>query len=352
MSIILQGESKTMQAGGPSRSVMIGQSQGTYMGVPNVTSQPGSAYQQAVSMLHQSFKNPNWPPNFITPDNVLDYFCDPGNVFMMFLHAISISECKISIDPYTNVYCKSMQGIQYTVVGTFPPLYVILKQRRNSPTNVTPLAYYYIVNGTVYQCPDIYTYIQSKLISIVDPLRQALEQARNFNRFNIAKGYYWEFKDSDSETVKKTVEEKPQLARSTFYQRTRTDQILRELFIKFPPPDDVVWLPYFSIFHYQQFNFDGNEIAEENETVAANDIVEKPVHGSSVNNQDLTEDPAMGINQQPAFTSPSTAHVIPTNRSTGESSSGPLSFPETAPVLGTASTDSRHETDAKRFRGS
>lgn len=48
---------------------------------------------------------------------------------------------------------------------------------------VTPLAYYYIVNGTVYQCPDIYTYIQSKLISIVDPLRQALEQARNFNRY-------------------------------------------------------------------------------------------------------------------------------------------------------------------------
>ncbi|KAM3717299.1 Mediator of RNA polymerase II transcription subunit [Dirofilaria immitis] len=328
-----------MQAGGPSRSVMIGQSQGTYMGVPNVTSQPGSAYQQAVSMLHQSFKNPNWPPNFITPDNVLDYFCDPGNVFY------DVSSCNQHIRMQNlnrplHECLLSMQGIQYTVVGTFPPLYVILKQRRNSPTNVTPLAYYYIVNGTVYQCPDIYTYIQSKLISIVDPLRQALEQARNFNRFNIAKGYYWEFKDSDSETVKKTVEEKPQLARSTFYQRTRTDQILRELFIKFPPPDDV------------QFNFDGNEIAEENETVAANDIVEKPVHGSSVNNQDLTEDPAMGINQQPAFTSPSTAHVIPTNRSTGESSSGPLSFPETAPVLGTASTDSRHETDAKRFRGS
>lgn len=28
-----------------------------------------------------------------------------------------------------------MQGIQYTVVGTFPPLFVIVKQRRNSPTN-------------------------------------------------------------------------------------------------------------------------------------------------------------------------------------------------------------------------
>ncbi|VDO25556.1 unnamed protein product [Onchocerca flexuosa] len=337
-----------MQASGPGRSVMIGQSQeqfystGTYMGVPNVASQHGSAYQQTVSMLHQSFKNPNWPPNFITPDNVLDYFCDPGNVFY------DVSSCNQHIRMQNlnrplHECLQSMQGIQYTVVGTFPPLYVIMKQRRNSPTNVTPLAYYYIVNGTVYQCPDIYTYIQSKLISIVDPLRQALEQARNFNRFNIAKGYYWEFKDSNGETVKKAIEEeeKPQLARSTFYQRTRTDQILRELFAKFPLPDNV------------QFNFGGNEMSGENEAVASGDIVEKSVRSSSVNNQDLsvTEDPATGINRHPTFTSPSSVPVIPANRSTGESSSGPLSFPGTAPVLGTACTDSQHEIDAKRFKG-
>ncbi|KAL3985341.1 MED6 mediator subfamily complex component family protein [Acanthocheilonema viteae] len=331
-----------MQTGGPGRSVMMGQSQGAYMGVPNVASQPGSAYQQTVSMLHQSFKNPNWPPNFITPDNVLDYFCDPGNVFY------DVSSCNQHIRMQNlnrplHECLQSMQGIQYTVVGTFPPLYVIMKQRRNSPTNVTPLAYYYIVNGTVYQCPDIYTYVQSKLISIVDPLRQALEQARNFNRFNIAKGYYWEFKDSNGEVVKKAVEEeeKPQLARSTFYQRTRTDQILRELFAKFPPPDDV------------QFNFGGNEISAEDDAMT-NTGIEKSAQGSSINNQDLTatEDSASGISQRPAFTSPSSIPPIPPHRSTAESSSGSLSFPGTAPVLGALSTDSQNETDAKRFKAS
>ncbi|VDK70147.1 unnamed protein product [Litomosoides sigmodontis] len=328
-----------MQTGGPGRPVMMGQSQGTYMGVPNVGSQPSSAYQQTISMLHQSFKNPNWPPNFITPDNVLDYFCDPGNVFY------DVSSCNQHIrmqnlNRPVHECLQSMQGIQYTVVGTFSPLYVIMKQRRNSPTNVTPLAYYYIVNGTVYQCPDIYTYVQSKLISIVDPLRQALEQARNFNRFNIAKGYYWEFKDSNGEIVKKEVEEeeKPQLARSTFYQRTRTDQILRELFAKFPPPDDV------------QFNFGGNEISEENDEVGSGGIADKPVQGSSVSNQDLpaTEDSTSGISQQLAFTSPSSVPPTPAHRSTTESSSGPLSFPGTA----SASTDSQHETESKRFKGS
>lgn len=36
---------------------------------------------------------------------------------------------------FTNSFYRSMQGIQYIVVGAFPPLYVIMKQRRNSPTN-------------------------------------------------------------------------------------------------------------------------------------------------------------------------------------------------------------------------
>lgn len=72
-----------------------------------------------------------------------------------------------------------------------------------------------------------------------------------------------------------------------------------------------------------------------------------------MSNQDLTtaEDPTSGISQQPAFTSPSSVPPIPAHRSTTESSSGPLSFPGTAPVLGASSTDSQHETDAKRFKG-
>nr|ADV76244.1 hypothetical protein [Loa loa] len=75
---------------------------------------------------------------------------------------------------------------------------------------------------------------------------------------------------------------------------------------------------------------------------------------SSINSQDLTatEDSTSEISQQPAFTSPSSVPLIPAHRSTAESSSGPLSFPGTAPVLGASSTDSQHETDAKRFKGS
>ncbi|VDN06799.1 unnamed protein product [Thelazia callipaeda] len=296
-----------------------------YMGVPNVVSQPGSTYQQTISLFHQSFKNPNWPPNFITPENVLDYFCDPGNVFY------DVSSCNQHIRMQNlnrplHECLQSMQGIQYTVVGAFPPLYVIMKQRRNSPTNVTPLAYYYIVNGTIYQCPDVYTYVQSKLIGVIDPLRQALDQARQFSRFNISKGYYWEFRDSDSETPKKTseVEEKPQLARSTFYQRTRTDAMLRELFAKFPPPNSI------------QFNFGENEMSNENDPVTATSaVVEKTGQNSSVNNQDVTttESSSSGVNQKPAFTSPSSVPVTSAHRGAGASSSSSLNFSGPSPVL-------------------
>ncbi|EYB87584.1 hypothetical protein Y032_0260g527 [Ancylostoma ceylanicum] len=31
--------------------------------------------------LHITFKNPNWPANFITPENVLEYFCNSDNAF-------------------------------------------------------------------------------------------------------------------------------------------------------------------------------------------------------------------------------------------------------------------------------
>lgn len=83
-------------------------------------------------------------------------------------------------------------------------------------------------------------------------------------------------------------------------------------------------------------------------------MADKPVQGSSVNNQDLpaAEDPTSGISQQLAFTSPSSVPPTPVHRSTAESSSGPLSFPGTAPVLGASSADSQQETDSKRFKGS
>ncbi|EPB70161.1 MED6 mediator sub complex component [Ancylostoma ceylanicum] len=86
-----------------------------------------------------------------------------------------------------------MTGIQYVLWSAQPPLYVICKHRRNNMQNVTPLAYYYVINGTVYQAPDVYTFVQSRLLGAVEPLKNAFDQVIQYSRYNVAKGYYWQF---------------------------------------------------------------------------------------------------------------------------------------------------------------
>lgn len=306
------------------------------MGGPNVGGgSSGTSHQQITSLLHQSFKNPNWPPNFLNADNVLDYFCDPSNVFY------DVSSCNQhlrmqNLNRPLRECLQSMQGIQFAVVGANHPLYVIVKQRRNSPTNVTPLCYYYVVNGTVYQCPDIYTFVQSKLIGAVDPLRRALEQARQFSRYNVAKGYYWEFKEptAESEKKEKKEEEKPLTARSTFFQRTRTEQLLRDLFEKFPPPDDV------------KFEFDSGEVTS-GETSAA-DRSDAP---SRIGQETGGSMPPEGQQQQTGGTSrqnvtgPASVPPLQTHQNGGaHETGGPMSFP------GPAMNGHHENGDVKRFK--
>ncbi len=58
-----------------------------------------------------------------------------------------------------------MQGIQYTVVGTFPPLYVIMKQRRNSPTNGNHALIYPVFHKIMHvQLPQMYNKLLTKNI--------------------------------------------------------------------------------------------------------------------------------------------------------------------------------------------
>lgn len=88
-----------------------------------------------------------------------------------------------------------MNGIQYVLHSASPPLFVICKHRRNGPMNrkifhcyehsfplVTPLCYYYVLNGVIYQAPDLYTNIQSRLVGAVEPLKKALQQTLEMSR--------------------------------------------------------------------------------------------------------------------------------------------------------------------------
>lgn len=75
-------------------------------------------------------------------------------------------------DP-TNVYIfnilgfvfRNMTGLEYVLLHVQEPiLYVIRKQHRHSPQQVTPLADYYIIAGVVYQAPDLASVLNSRLV--------------------------------------------------------------------------------------------------------------------------------------------------------------------------------------------
>lgn len=60
-----------------------------------------------------------------------------------------------------------MNGIEYILLHVQGPiLYVIRKQHRHSPSDVTPIADYYIIAGTVYQAPDLASVFNSRLVCV------------------------------------------------------------------------------------------------------------------------------------------------------------------------------------------
>lgn len=60
-----------------------------------------------------------------------------------------------------------MTGLEYVLLHVQEPiLYVIRKQHRHGPQQVTPLADYYIIAGVVYQAPDLASVLNSRLVSL------------------------------------------------------------------------------------------------------------------------------------------------------------------------------------------
>lgn len=200
---------------------------------------PAAARQD--NPLHVSFRNPQWPPNFINKDNVLDYFCNQANAFYEMNSCNQQIRMQNIVNRTVEECLRTMPGIQYVLWYSQPPLFIICKQRRNNVTNVSPIAYYYVINGSVHQAPDMYSLVQSRLLGALEPLRNAFGEVTNYSRYNTAKGYYWEFKNKPNvkkrEEEKKEDEEEKLEDRSTNFQKTRTMMLLNQLFSEMPAED-------------------------------------------------------------------------------------------------------------------
>lgn len=209
------------------------------MGDPNFTS----------NLLSISWHDSAWIP-MLNPHNVMDYFSERSNLF----YDRTCNNEVIKMQRGSMDQLHAMVGIEYELLHVQEPiLYVIRKQQRHSPQQVTPLADYYIIGGIVYQAPDLGSVINSRLLTTVNHLQSAFEEGRGFSKYHPSKNYWWDFsgalkkedrnkleeqkknkkkkKRSESENKKKKTKAEP----SSLFQRRRVDMVLDLLVRKFPP---------------------------------------------------------------------------------------------------------------------
>jgi len=211
------------------------------MMVGNVLASGGPGSEVAASnQLHVSWNNSTVSANVLSPENILEYFCNPSNPFY---ERTNCNNEELRMQRLTIERLSSMQGIQYVLHRAAEPLFVIRKHLRHSPTSVTPMADYYIIAGVVYQAPNLSAVISSRVLAATHSIRESFLEALKCSNYHPSKGYSWEFTKSNNRIAakmqEKSGEEKSKTSssmetRTTLFQRERTDRLLGLLSDQFP----------------------------------------------------------------------------------------------------------------------
>lgn len=169
----------------------------------------------------------------LNPGNIMDYFMDKSNPF----YDRTCNNEIVKMQRVNPEQLNNMTGLEYILLHVQEPvLYVIRKQHRHSPTQVTPQADYYIIAGVVYQAPDLCSVLNSRMLNTIHYLQSAFEEASSFSRYHPSKGYWWEFKEKQQETKRDKKEKKKRNEEiGSMFQTQRVDTLLEELTRKFPP---------------------------------------------------------------------------------------------------------------------
>nr|CAB3263745.1 mediator of RNA polymerase II transcription subunit 6-like [Phallusia mammillata] len=180
------------------------------------------------NQLGLSWQDPAWVPH-LSKENVLDYFSERSNPF----YDRTCNNETIKMQRLGLEHLENMVGLEYVLLHHQAPiLYVIRKQRRQSPKQVTTIADYHIIAGTVYQSPDLSSICNSRLMTTFHRLEAAFSEALSYSRYHPAKGYSWQFNKKDQKENKKPAKVKEEPGSS--FQCRRVDVLLSTLTSKFP----------------------------------------------------------------------------------------------------------------------
>eukprot|EP00250_Pteridium_aquilinum_P003798 c14084_g1_i1 orf=457-1239(-) len=177
-----------------------------------------------------SFRDQLWLNSFPLERNlVFDYFalspfydraCNNEQLRMRSIHPLDIS------------HLSKMTGIEYMLYEVQEPnLFVFRKQKRDSPEKVAFIAGYYILDGSIYQAPNLHNVIGSRVVRALHYISKAFSEAAT----KLEKVGY----EHDAEGVKpenKTADDsKKQKEVFNVKEIFRVDQILATVQRKLPP---------------------------------------------------------------------------------------------------------------------
>nr|CCA13868.1 mediator of RNA polymerase II transcription subunit putative [Albugo laibachii Nc14] len=142
---------------------------------------------------------------------------------------------------------KNMRGIEYEVVPNTAKqlpqqIFGIRKQRREGRTQVKLMAIYYVLEGTVYQAPNVHAMLSSRLRTCSFRVGKAFRMLNKGVRFSPSEGYSWDFSTLEkkapvipSELLQLKLKQTHEKMERKKEQSTRVDAIIVQLMKKYAP---------------------------------------------------------------------------------------------------------------------
>lgn len=132
-----------------------------------------------------------------------------------------------SVHPLDNSQLSKMTGTEYALSEVMEPhLFVIRKQKRDGPEKVTPMLTYYILDGSIYQAPQLCNVFAARLGRALYHISKAFDTAAS----KLEKIGYVDTENDSAASELKTAKETIDLK-----EIKRVDHILASMQRKLPP---------------------------------------------------------------------------------------------------------------------